>query len=281
MFELHQEKGYSVSKLCKAVEVSRSSYYKWLHRCPSDAEKKNEALAASIQKIFDESHGIYGVERMKWAVYRELNEVVNVKRVRRLMRSMGLKSEIRKKKPEWTKSIPLHISENTINRDFEASKPNQKWFTDVSYLFYGNHEKAYISAVIDRYDLSIVSYIISQRNDNKLVMDTIKLAMQKNPAAHPIIHSDRGYQYTSNDYFALKNQFGFKTIMSRPSKCLDNQPIESFWGSMKAEYYYRHDFDTYDHLINGIDDYIQFYMHKRYVPKFNGLTPSEYRSLAS
>ncbi|WP_373852523.1 DDE-type integrase/transposase/recombinase [Listeria fleischmannii] len=88
---------------------------------------------------------------------------------------MGLFPEIRKKRSEWTRTVPFHIDENIIQRDFHADKPNQKWFTDVSCLFYGNHQKAYLSAIIDRYDMSIVSYVISQRNDNQLVIDTVKM----------------------------------------------------------------------------------------------------------
>jgi putative transposase len=281
VFELHQERKFSILKLCVAVGVSRSAYYKWLKHLPSKSERESEKLAEEIKRIFEASHQIYGVKRMKWAVYRELNQVVNVKRIRRLMRLMGLQSEIRRKKPNWIRTKPLHTAENIINRDFEATTPNQKWFTDVSYLFYGQHETAYISAIIDRYDLSIVSYKVSQKNDNQLVLDTLKEAMEKNPGATPIIQSDRGFQYTSNEYQGLKKKLGFEISMSRVNKCLDNQPIESFWGTLKAEYYYRHKFETYDILQRGLDKYIDFYLNKRYVPKFKGLTPNEYRALAA
>lgn len=263
------------------MEISRSGYYKWLKRCPSESEIENEKLAEEMKRIFEESNKIYGVERMKWAVYRELNLAINIKRIRRLMRKIGLQSVIRRKKPDYIKSKPRHIAENVINRDFEATEPNQKWFTDVSYLKFKNGVKAYISAIIDRYDQSIVAHVISTKNDNTLVMETLKQAFKKNPDVKPIIHSDRGYQYTSGEYQGLKLEYGFETSMSRVSKCLDNQPIESFWGTLKSEYYYRNKFESFEKLVNGIDGYIDFYSNKRYVPKFNGLTPNEYRNLVA
>lgn len=99
-------------------------------------------------------------------------------------------------------------------------------------LQYGNGKKAYISTIIDRFDLSIISYVISKRNDNKIVMDTIKKDFEIDPSAHPIIHSDRGFQYTFREYKNLKEKYWFKVNMSPVSKCLDNQPIESFWGRL-------------------------------------------------
>ncbi|ECC2381338.1 IS3 family transposase, partial [Listeria monocytogenes] len=226
IFELHQTKNYSIKKLCQLAGVSRSGYYKWKKREASATEVATEVLANHIKRIFEESDYTFGVIRMHYALKRELNQQVNKKRIRRLMRIMGLYPAIRKKRSEWVKSVSFHTNKNIINRNFEADKPNQKWFTDVSYLFYGNHQKAYISAIIDRYDNSIISYIISKRNDNQLVMDTVEAAMSSNPGATPIIHSDRGYQYTSNTYYLLKKAYGFTGSMSRPGKCLDNQPIE-------------------------------------------------------
>ncbi len=120
------------------------------------------------------------------------------------MRIMNLSLEIRRKRPNWIKNTPVYTFDNLIDRDFLANKPNQKWFTYVCYLFYGNHKKAYISAIIDCYDMSIFSYVISECNDNQLVMETLKDALKNNPCATPIIHSDLGFQYTSNAYSHLE-----------------------------------------------------------------------------
>lgn len=276
--ELNESKNYSIDGLCELAGVSRSGYYKWKSRNKSNYEIETEELAQQIRWIFDESDKTFGVIRIQYALKRELSIQVNVKKIRRLMRIMNLYPEIRRKRPNWIKTTPVYTFDNLIDRDFFANKPNQKWFTDVSYLFYGNHKKAYISAIIDRYDMSIVSYVISKCNDNQLVMETLEDALKNNPGATPIIHSDRGFQYTSNAYNHLKETYGFKASMSRSGKCLDNQPIESFWGTLKSEYYYRKQFDSYSELKQGIDQYIYFYQNKRYVPKFDGLTPIEYQN---
>lgn len=281
MFELHQEKGYGIINLCKAIDVSRSGYYKWLDRAPSEAEIINDCLATEIKSIYDESDSTFGVERVTLAINRELNISVNPKRVRRLMRIQGISSVIGRKRPNYVKSIPQHTYENTINRMFAASKPNEKWFTDVTYLKFGNNTRAYLSAIIDTYDQSIVAWKISRHNDNDLVRATIEEAFRTNPEARPYIQADRGSQYTSGMYKELSLKHRFEISMSRVSKCLDNQPIESFWGTLKSEYYYRNKFESFESLVNGIEGYISRYMHKRYVKKFGGLTPAEFRSLAA
>lgn len=277
MFELHEEYGYDIMKLCKLAGVHRSGYYKWLKRNPSEAELENERLAKEIKHIYEESERIFGVERIKLALFREKNLVVNVKRIRRLMQVMGISSVIRRKKPQWVKSTPQHTAKNIINRKFDTEKPNEKWFTDVTYLTYGNGKKAYLSAIIDRYDQSIIAWKISTSNDNPLVKETIDMAFSNNPDARPILHSDRGYQYTSEQHQELKKTYKFRISMSRPGKCLDNQPIESFFGTLKSEYYYRHKFQALKELKQGIAKYMDFYMNRRYVGKFKGLTPSEFR----
>lgn len=279
MFELHQEEGYGIINLCKAIGVSRSGYYKWLDRAPSEQETINESLAIEIRRIYDESDSTYGVERVKLAIKRELDLVVNVKRIRRMMRILGISSVIRRKRPNYVKSTPEHTYENVISRNFTASKPNEKWFTDVTYLKVYN-TNIYLSAIIDTYDQSIVAWKISRINDNQLVKDTLDLAFEANPDAKPHIQSDRGSQYTSGMYREMSLKYRFKISMSRVSKCLDNQPIESFWGTLKSEYYYRNKFDSFESLVDGIESYITRYMHKRYVKKFGGLTPSEFRALA-
>ena len=280
VFELHQEKGYSINKLCEAIGVSRSGYYKWLDRAPSEQEITTEALAVEIKRVYDESDSTYGVERVKLAIERELGIVINIKRVRRIMRILGISSVIRRKRPNYVKSNPEHTYENVINREFTASKPNEKWFTDVTYLKVCS-TNVYLSAIIDIYDQSIVAWKISYTNDNQLVKDTLELAFEANPDAKPYIHSDRGCQYTSGMYREMSLKHGFKISMSRVSKCLDNQPIESFWGTLKSEYYYRNKFDSFESLVEGIQSYISRYMHKRYVKKFGGLTPAEFRILAA
>ena len=280
MFELNRDFGYPVVTLCEIINVSCSGYYKWKNRPACEHEWETEELAVKIQRIYDESDSTYGVERIHLAVNRELDGVFNIKRIRRVMKIMGISSVIRRKRPNYVKSIPEHIYENEINRDFTATKPNEKWFTDVTYLKVCN-TNVYLSAIIDTYDQSIVAWKISHINDYQLVKDTLEMAFETNPDAKPYIQSDRASQYTSGAYRALSIEHEFKISMSRVSKCLDYQPIESFWGTLKSEYYYRKKFDSFESLVLGIEEYISRYMHKRYVKKFGGLTPSEFRALVA
>ncbi|WP_424350054.1 IS3 family transposase [Latilactobacillus sp. 5-91] len=274
--ELHQEKRYSIKALCASLKVSRSGYYKWLKAGPSKAEEIRQAQAAIIKEGFYQSDKTFGAIRIKCAIRREHQIDINIKTVRRLMKIMGLVSDIRRKRPIWQRSRSLFTAGNIISREFNADKPNQKWFTDISYLSYGDTgERAYISAIIDSFDKRIVAYQISKHNDNKLVMNTIRLAFKRFPDVKPIIHSDRGFQYTSTEYKRLIEHYGINVSMSRAGHCLDNQPIESFWGILKSEYFYRHTFNSLSDLKDGIYAYIDYYMNKRYMPIYNGLTPIE------
>ena len=138
-----------------------------------------------------------------------------------------------------------------------------------------------MSAIIDTYDQSIIAWKISYLNDNQLVKDTLELAFQPTPSATPYIQAERRFQYTSGTYRELSLKYGFKVSMSRMSKCLDNQPIESFWKTFKSEDYYRNKFDSFESLTIEVESYINRYMHKRYVKNFNGLTPSEFKALVA
>lgn len=267
-------------KLCDVAGIARSYYYKWLRRQASSSELVNQQIEEKIIEVAEQVNHIYGYRRMTLAVNRALNSQYNWKRIRRIMRINQLYSIIRRRKPKWFKSTAEHTAKNMLQRNFKATRPNEKWCTDVTELKYGNGTKKYLSAIIDLYDRSIISYVLSNKNDNKLVMDTIKKAMKQNPKVRPTIHSDRGFQYTSRAYRRLKKKFQFKLSMSRVAKCLDNQPIESFWGTLKAEYYYLRSFETEKDLTRGIHSYINFYQNERVVAKFKGLTPSEYRNKA-
>lgn len=280
MLELNRDKGYSVSKLCDLAGISKSGYYKWLGRKPSRKEVDDMFLSDEIKRIHVGANKVFGVERVQLALKVELGLNTNIKRVRRLMRIMGLSSVVRRKRPNHIPSVPQQTAENLMGRDFEADRPNQKWFTDVTYLKYGNGSKAYLSAIIDRCDMSVVAWKISTSNDNQLVMDTMKEALALNPGAKPMVQVDRGYQYTSGMFWDMKREYGFEISMSRVSKCLDNQPIESFWGTYKSEFYYRTKFLTLESLIMGTHEYMDFYMDRRYVRKLGGMAPSQFRSTA-
>lgn len=224
---------------------------------------------------------ILGYRQMMTQINRKLKTSYNKKRFYRLMKSLGIHSIIRKKRPNYLKTTEHHTAENILNRNFKATKPNQKWSTDVTELRYGNGRKAYLSAIIDMYDNSIVSYVVGHSNNNNLVMETIHRAMKKNPKARPIIQSDRGYQYTSHEYKRLSEKYHFTKSMSRVGRCLDNQPIERFWGTYKAESFYIKKLNDYESVFNDVSRYIRYYNNYRYVESLNRYSPNEYRKMAA
>lgn len=226
--------------------------------------------------------GIYGYRRMTMNLNRKMNKHYNAKRIHRLMKLVGLQAKIRRKKKWDHRPSDNNVADNILNREFTAAHPNEKWVTDITELKYGEGQKAYLSAVLDLYDNSIVSYEIGHRNDNELVFKTIKRALATATLEDEklLIHSDRGFQYTSNGFKKIVKKKHLTHSMSRVGKCIDNGCMESFWGTLKVERYYLHHYQSFKELQKDIKNYIQFYNQDRLQAKFNGLSPIEYRTKA-
>lgn len=276
---LHQEKGYPLQKLCEILQLNRSSYYKWLKRDQHEQKEKDQALIQKVCALQQEYNGILGYRRMQLYLFRRFGMSCNRKRVYRVMHAIGMKAVIRKKRPGYIRSTPEVTAENILGRDFAAQGVNEKWLTDVTEFKCGNGEKLYLSAILDIKDNSIVSYQIGRSNNNSLAFSTFNLAVEKYPDAHPIFHSDRGFQYTSKMFKAKLDKQGMTQSMSRIGHCIDNGPMEAFWGTLKAEMYYLRPFPNYESLKKAIEEYIHFYNHSRYQFRLGGLAPMEYRTL--
>ena len=267
--------------MCEIAGISRSAYYKWLHREKSKNELQNENLLVLIKEAYEERDGILGYRQITIKLRREHNLKINYKRIYRLMKIVGLKSVCRKKKYNYIKSTPEVTAENVLNRDFSAENTCEKWLTDVTEFKYGDAKKAYLSAILDLGDRSIVSYVIGHSNNNALVFETFDLAVAAHPNAKPIFHSDRGFQYTSKIFKSKLDKAGMIQSMSRVSRCIDNGPMEGFWGILKPEMYYLHKFNDYESLKEAIEEYICYYNNERYQRRLNCMTPLEYRRYLS
>jgi transposase InsO family protein len=249
-----------------------------LDREKSQNEIFNEELAGIIKALYEDTDGILGYRQMTLKIRREHYKQVNYKRVYRLMQILGLKSVCRKKKYHYKISTPEVTAENILNRDFRTKHCNEKWLTDVTEFKFGaNGEKAYLSAILDLGDRHIVSYVFGHRNNNQLVFDTFEQAVALNPDARPIFHSDRGFQYTSKIFKRKLDKAKMVQSMSRVGRCIDNGPMEGFWGILKSEMYYLHKFDDYRSLETAIKNYIDYYNNKRYQKRLLCMTPMEYR----
>lgn len=205
---------------------------------------------------------------------------INDKRVLRICRKKDIKSTIKYSNHGCTRSAknPQHVAENILNREFHAQVPNEKWLTDVTeFKWYEGTEvhKVYLSAILDLYDRRIVSFVIGERNDNPLVFKTFDKAVHNNPDAHPIFHSDRGFQYTNRAFHHKLEKAGMTQSMSRVAHCIDNGPMEGFWGILKRERYYGRRFTNKQELVNMIRSYISYYNSRRVQRNLGILTPME------
>lgn len=264
--------------LCKVADIARSSYYKWANRLESEADRENAMILSVLTQLYSDVKGIYGYRRMTMNINKKLNKRYNHKRIYRLMKSVNLKSVIRRKRKIYTPSTPQITAENILNRNFSAKRPNEKWLTDVTEFKLTNGNKAYLSAILDLGDRSIISYVLGHSNNNQLVFDTFDLAVKSNPCAKPLFHSDRGFQYTNKHFKNKLDSIGATQSMSRVSRCIDNGPMEGFWGTLKSEMYYLRKFHTFGDLDQAIDEYIEFYNTRRLQKNLKGLTPIEYRN---
>ena len=277
--EMHND-GYAIAEICDILDLNRSSYYKWLHRSKSFREVENESLLHDIGLIYAAHNSTYGYRRIADEYNATHEKKYNLKRFYRLAHLVGLLAVIRRKRPAYQRSKPEVTAENILNRDFTAKNTNEKWCTDVTEMKYGSEgEKAYLSAILDLKGRDIVSFAIGKHNNNQLVFDTFDLAVKKYPDAHPLFHSDRGFQYTSQQFKARLDKQKMTQSMSRVGKCIDNGPMEGFWGILKCEMYYLNHFETYEDLVSAVEQFIHYYNTQRRQHRLDCQTPASYRSL--
>ncbi len=270
--------------LCQILHVSRAGYYQWRSGKLSPRTTENKRIADKVKEIHTESPD-KGYRRIRDDLERYYDMPLNDKRVRRICQSLGIKSTIKYTSHSCTKraSDPQHIAENILNRKFHAARPNEKWLTDVTefkYYIGPAVHKVYLSAILDLFDRRIVAAVIRDTNDNALVYETFGKAVIENPNAHPLLHSDRGFQYTTQVFHDKLAAAGMTQSMSRIGKCIDNGPMEGFWGILKRERYYGRRFSSREDLIQMIENYITYYNSKRLQRGLGVLTPLEKYELA-
>ena len=196
------------------------------------------------------------------------------------MNKYGLLSEIRRRKKYKYMGQQVHKYENLLNRNFFADRPNAKWVTDISYI-HTEQGVLYLSMIRDLYDNSIVAHKTGTEQTVNLVINTINAAVQKEAVAAELqLHSDQGFQYTSQAYFALIQRYGITPSMSRRGNCYDNAMAENFFSILKTECIYRHKLKTLDEARQLIDEYIDYYNNERIQTK-TSLTPLEKRRQAA
>ena len=275
MLELRQQ--YPLAGLLKVAGLARSTFY-YQQKALLVADPRI-GLKERIRALYAQHKGRYGYRRITTAI-RHLGTLVNHKTVQRLMQEMGIKSLVRVKKYRSYKGNVGRAAPNVLQRQFDAHGANQKWVTDVTEFNVAG-EKLYLSPVMDLYNGEIIAYETARRPVFEMVGSMLKKALSKlAPNDRPVLHSDQGWQYRMPIYQRMLAQRQVVQSMSRKGNCLDNAAMESFFGTLKAEFFYLNKFSSVAQLQKELADYIHYYNHDRIKLKLKGLSPVQYRTPA-
>jgi len=261
--------------MCDALKVSPSGYYDWQARPESPRARYNRQLTETIQQVHAESDGTYGSPR----IHAELNATGHPcgrPKVARLMHLAGLKGCPKRRFRVTTKS-GLTRARNLLEQDFSAATTNQRWASDITYLWTGQGW-LYLAVVMDLYSRRIIGWSMSRRINRHLVLDALNMALgQRRPNEELIHHSDRGVQYLSDDFQELLRANGITCSMSDKGSCYDNAVVESFFASLKRERIKRRNYRTRDEARADVFDYIErFYNRKRRHGYVGNISPVQF-----
>jgi transposase InsO family protein len=243
------------------------------------AADKYSEIKEQITAIYHENKGRYGYRRITDELHMQ-GYVINHKTVQRLMKQLGIVCLVRIKKYRSYRGEVGKIAPNLLQRDFEATVPNQKWVTDVTEFSLCG-QKLYLSPILDLCSRDIVSYTISERPVLSMVTKMLEKAFTKIPdRTNLILHSDQGWQYQHKQYQRILKAKGIRQSMSRKGNCLDNAVIENFFGLLKSELLYLQKFESMEHFKAELIDYLDYYNNRRIKAKLEGLPPALHRQQA-
>jgi putative transposase len=272
-----EKANYPISLLCRVLGVSRSGYYGWKDRPPSERDKENAALTAKIREIHDRSRGIYGYPRVH-AELRALGVRCSRKRVARLMRKASLSGCLRGRKKRTTRR-DKHAAPaaDLVKRNFCATAPDKLWTADITYVV-TQEGFVYLAFILDVYSRKVVGWSMASHLRTELVVDALEMAIwRRRPVAGLIHHTDRGAQYTALSFGKRLEEAGIVPSMGRAGSALDNAISESFVASLKSELLHRHRFPTREAARTAVFDYIEsFYNRSRRHSSLGYLSPSDY-----
>jgi len=266
---------FPVRLMCRCLRVSASGYYGWRDRPASGRKQANERLLARIRVLHAESDGVLGSPRM-WEELRYRDESCSRNRVARLMRNDGLRGipQRRRWRRKPTGTRPDHV-QNHLARDFNADQPNTKWVTDITYIRTAEGW-LYLSVVVDLYSGRVVGWSMSARQDRQLVLQAVLMALWQRTDRSPVIlHSDRGCQFTSDEYQRFLQGHRIRSSMSAVGTCADNAAAESFFGLLKRERVNRRQYRTRSEARADVFDYIERFHNPRKTRKIDQLEKEE------
>jgi transposase InsO family protein len=271
---------HPVEVCCEVLQVSRSGYYAWRDRPASAQSIRREQLAQKIRSVHEQNRRVYGSPRVCQALVAQ-GEKVSQNTVAKLMKQQQLRAKSRRKfLPRTTDSDHANpVAANVLDRQFTAQMPNQKWAVDITYIP-TDQGWLYLAGVIDLCSRRIVGWSMAEHMQADLASDALKMAIaRRNPAGPLIHHSDRGVQYTCEDYLHLLKSYNLQPSMSRKGNCWDNAMKESFWATLKTELVNHEHYTTHEQARASIFEYIEvFYNRKRLHSSLGYLSPEAFEA---
>lgn len=268
----------SVKQICQVTHIPRSScYYKIKHK--DDKHLKDKNVLRFIKSIFEQKHQKAGIRTIAMILRNKYKLVVNLKKIARIKKQYGLVTKIRKKNPYnviFKKGLEHRTAPNLLKQQFSINEPDKVYSTDISYLIYKGGKKAYLSATKDLATREIVAFNVSNDLSLQTAFIGLEETLKYKDCSDLIIHSDQGFHYTHPLYINKLKKFGVTQSMSRKGNCLDNAPIESFFGHLKDDLDIK-SCQTFDEVKSLVENYIYYYNNERYQWSLNKMTPAQCR----
>jgi putative transposase len=274
---VHAEKAvFPVAAMCRLLGVTRQGYYAYANRPPSPRLEDEKRLGEAVRDAFVTSGETYGSPRVLRALRKD-GLRVGKRRVERAMRGMGLTPPVPRRHVRTTVQEPTNpVAPNQLARDFTATRPNERWVTDITYVW-TEEGWAYVAAILDLFSRAVVGWAIDSSLSTQLPLTALSRAVQRRrPAAGLLHHSDRGCQYTSNSYRQALADLGVTVSMSRTGNCWDNAVAESFFSTLKGELINRRNWRDRNELRSAVFEYVEvFYNRRRMHSSLDYRTPAE------
>lgn len=270
---------YTVTAILSALGVARSTFYRWT----KEPLKPMTEAELAIKSLCQENKYRYGHRKITKLLKKNYNIKLHRNTVQRIMQKLNLQCRVKPKRRWKSQGETVIIAPNLLERDFTASKPNEKWVTDITYIQYGT-STLYLSTILDLYNNEIVAYKLYDHQQTPLVIDTLKdaLELRGNPNG-VIIHSDQGSVYTSYAYQHLVKEMNLVSSMSRRGNCWDNAVIESFHSNIKSEefQYVKYNSLSLQEVRSRVDIFMKHYNEERIQEKLGYQSPLEFRGMAA
>lgn len=273
----NHESEFAVTLMCRALSVSKAGYYHWKTRTPSQRALVRAQLARDVKRVFDDEHARSGAPRIAKLLTNE-GHCAHRKTVAHIMKAHGWRAKAaRKYKATTNSNHALPVAPNVLNQSFEADRPDQKWVSDITYIW-TDEGWLYLAVVLDLYARRVIGWSISERMTATLVGDALTMALwRRHLPKGVIVHSDRGSQYCSAAYQKLLSKHQLICSMSKKGDCYDNAAMESWNHSLKVEAIHGERFVTRQAAKQHVFEYIEvYYNRKRLHSKLDYMSPEAY-----